>query len=180
MVNSSKLQFTQLQSRIFRILCQHAGENLSFASVASLSDSTPAGAAKAINTIAQDLVIIRKDPKINLTHVSLARTRIAQQFKRTENLQQIYECGLIELLEEKHPGTTIILFGSFSRGEDTVRSDIDIAIIGAKPKDIPLIPHQQTLARKISIQYYSSLQEIDKELRENLCNGIVVAGGVEL
>ena len=77
-------------------------------------------------------------------------------------------------------GSTIILFGSYSRGEDTVNSDIDIAIIGRKEKDVNLKRFEKILERKITINFYSSFKSIHTHLKENIFNGIVLAGGVEL
>ncbi len=50
--------------------------------------------------------------------------------KRVENLKMIYESGIVEELSERFLGGVIILFVSYSYGEDIVRSDIDIAVIG--------------------------------------------------
>ena len=52
------------------------------------------------------------------------------RYKLLHNLKKIYESEIIEFLSEKyHHPKAIILFGSFSRGEDIERSDIDIAIL---------------------------------------------------
>ena len=102
------------------------------------------------------------------------------QIKRAENLKMIYESGLADFLEKELPGSTIILFGSYSRGEDTIRSDIDIAVIGRKEKHINLDDFEKKLERNISINFYASFKEIHKNLKENLFNGIVLFGGVEL
>ncbi|PIN80603.1 hypothetical protein COV16_00550, partial [Candidatus Woesearchaeota archaeon CG10_big_fil_rev_8_21_14_0_10_34_8] len=85
-----------------------------------------------------------------------------------------------DILEEEFPGATIILFGSFSRGDDTSASDIDIAIIGRKEKEINLEKFEKLLERKININSYSALKDVHKDLRENICNGIVLVGGIQL
>ena len=105
---------------------------------------------------------------------------MAVQLKRAENLILMYEAQLSEFLEEELPGATIILFGSYSRGDDTISSDIDIAIIGRKKEPISLKNFERLLERKIILNFYPSLKEIHKELKENICNGIVLSGGIEL
>ena len=60
------------------------------------------------------------------------------RLKRADNLKQIYESGLADFLEKEFAGGTIIFFGSYSRGEDMASSDIDIAVIGRKEKQIDL------------------------------------------
>ncbi|PIU89407.1 hypothetical protein COS64_00860 [archaeon CG06_land_8_20_14_3_00_37_11] len=102
------------------------------------------------------------------------------QLKRADNLKKIYESSLADFLEKEFAGATIILFGSYSRGEDATTSDIDIAVIGRKEKTLNLTQFSRLLERKIIINYYDSWEKIHKHLKENLCNGITLAGGVEL
>ena len=92
----------------------------------------------------------------------------------------IYESKLIDFLYEKFPEATIILFGSYSYGEDTINSDIDIAIIGTKEKDINLTEFEKKLEHNISINFYDNLHKINKHLRNNILNGIILKGGIEL
>jgi predicted nucleotidyltransferase len=102
------------------------------------------------------------------------------QLKRVDNLKHLYESGIVNYLETECAGATIILFGSFSRGEDTIHSDIDIAVIGRKEKQLNLTNYEKQFERKININYYESFQKIHKHLKENLANGIILVGGFEL
>jgi predicted nucleotidyltransferase len=102
------------------------------------------------------------------------------QLKRADNLKHIYASGLSDFLEKEFAGATIILFGSYSRGEDIINSDIDIAIIERKDKVIDLAAYEKILDRKINLNFYESLKKVHKHLKDNLCNGIIIAGGIEL
>ena len=102
------------------------------------------------------------------------------QLKRVENLKLIYESGLADFLEKEFAGGTIIFFGSYSRGDDTIKSDIDLAIVGRKEKIIQLDKFEKMLERKININFYKSFKDIHKNLKENIFNGIVLFGGIEL
>ena len=180
-MNTNKLKFTALQNQIFRLLCIKAGQKLNQREIARTLKVTPSGVAKALLLLEKEkVVIVEKDKLMNLNLISLNRTQKILKFKQLENLKQIYELELVEFLEENFPGTTIILFGSFARGEDTTKSDIDIAIIGTKKKIANLEFFEKSLERQININNYTSFKDINKELKENLFNGIVLAGGIEL
>ena len=97
-----------------------------------------------------------------------------------KNLGFLYESGLVDYLIEKYSESTIILFGSYSYGEDNSSSDIDFAVIGAKEKNVQLEKYEEILERKILLQFYKNLKEINKNLKENILNGIIIKGGVEL
>ncbi len=179
-----KLNWTILQQKIFRYLCVNSGESINQRGIASYLRASPTAVGNSIKKLEKEkLATSSAHPKMNLITYELNRdNRKAIELKRTENLRLIYESYLIENLEENFPGCTIILFGSYSKGEDTKESDIDIAIIGSKEKRIDKLvkKFEKILEREININFYDSFKEINKELKENLFNGIVLSGGIEL
>jgi DNA-binding MarR family transcriptional regulator len=136
-----KLKFTTLQMEIFRLLCIKSGEKINQRQTAKFLKSSPTAIAKSLPKLEKENLITKEKQKtMNLVLISLNRNnQKTMQLKRAENLRMIYESELNLFLEEENPGATIILFGSFSRGDDTTTSDIDIAVIGRKEKEINLI-----------------------------------------
>ena|SRR3989344_4573846 len=180
-MDTYKVKWTQLQSEIFRLLCIKAGEELNQRTMAKMLNVTATTIANALPSLEKEGLISREQyKKMNLNIIKLKRTQKAMQLKRVENLKMIYETGLAEFLIHHHPGTAIVLFGSYSRGDDITASDIDIAVIGMKEIDLDPAPYEKKLERTISMHYLVSLKEVSTEFRENLCNGIVLHGGIEL
>ncbi len=178
-----KFKWTRLQNEIFRLLCIKVFQSLTQREIALLLKVSPTAVSNALNELTNEKIVdvVKYKGKNNFFSIELNRENPKTVFlKRVENLKMIYESGLVEYLEEKFPGTAIVLFGSYSRGEDTMRSDIDIAIIGSKEKNISLSKFDKLLERKIFLNFYDSLSKINKELRENICNGIILEGGLEL
>lgn len=182
MVNTPPLKLTNLQQEILRLLSRKAGTTLNQRQIANHLGVTPPAVMKALPLLEKEgLIRIQQDPETKRWAIGLNRDHHrVRQLKRVENLKQIYRSGLADFLEKEFAGATIILFGSYSRGEDIVNSDIDIAVIGRKEKQVGLIKYEQQLERKININFYDSFRKIHKHLQENLCNGIVIVGGVEL
>ncbi|MBU2637703.1 MAG: nucleotidyltransferase domain-containing protein [Nanoarchaeota archaeon] len=181
-MDTYKVKFTSLIGDAFRLLCIKAGETLSQRQIANMLNISPTAAATAIRQLEKaGLARAEKSRQGNIRLISLNRDSIeAIALKRAENFKQISESGLVWQLPEQFPGAAIVLFGSYSRGEDVTSSDIDIAVIGAKEKGIELSLFETALERKIVLQFYKSLGAIHKNLRENLINGIVLYGIVEL
>ena len=177
-----KLNFTKLQNRIFRLMCIDAGKKLNLSEIAKKLKVSVTAISKATPIIEKSgLIKVEKDKKMNLTIVFLNRDNYkTMQFKRIENLKQIYEVGLVDFLEDKLAGGAILLFGSYSRGDDTYDSDIDLAVIGRKEEQINLENFKKNLERKININFYNSFKEIHKYLKNNILNGIILSGSVEL
>ena len=182
MINIYKLKLTSLQQEILRLLFIRTGKQLNQNNIAKALSVSPAAVMKALPKIRDgNLINMSQDKESKRWAIELnTDNHRVMQIKRAENLKMIYESGLADFLEKELPGSTIILFGSYSRGEDTIRSDIDIAVIGRKEKHINLDDFEKKLERNISINFYASFKEIHKNLKENLFNGIVLFGGVEL
>jgi predicted nucleotidyltransferase len=182
MVNIYKLKLTKLQQEILRLLFVRAGTPLNQRNISKILDVSQPAVMKALPELEkEDLINLKQDKESKRWSVELNRSNHkAMQLKRTDNLKQIYESGLADLLEKEFAGASIFLFGSYSRGEDTVTSDIDIAVIGRKEKQYDMTSFEKLLERKININFYESWKKIHKHLKENICNGIPIAGGVEL
>ena len=182
MINIYKLRFTITQLEIIRFLFLKAGMSFNARALATALDVSQPAISKAIPSIRKHGIInTQKDKDSGRWLIELNRDEPwVMELKRADNLRLVYESGLSGFLEQEFPGGTIILFGSFSRGDDTVESDIDIAIIGRKEKEVRLETYEKILGKRIVINFYSSLKDIHKDLRENLCNGIVLTGGIEL
>lgn len=189
MVKMYKLKLTRLQQEIMRFLYVKAGTSFNARALARhLKVSQPA-ISKALPHLAnEELVNVKKDKDSGRLSIELNRDNpLVIGYKRAENLRMLYESGLAEFLHETFPGGTIILFGSYSRGEDVwtkeleeYKSDIDIAIIGTKSKGIDLTKYEKELEREIVINFYPSWKDIHKHLKNNILNGIVLDGGIEL
>jgi|SRR3989338_7672349 len=98
------------------------------------------------------------------------------RYKRLRNLESIYTSGIVDYLSNayNHP-KNIILFGSYSRGDDIERSDIDIAICTNKRLNLNLEKYGRILKKRINI-HEIDLNKATEEFKANLANGIVLEG----
>ena len=176
MVNIYKLRLTNLQQEILRLLFVKAGISLNQRQIARFLEVTQPAVIKALPRLEKEnLITVNQDKETKRWSIALNReNHNVMRLKRVDNLKQIYESRLADFLEKEFAGATIILFGSYSRGEDIVNSDIDIAIIGRKDKVLDMEAYEKILERKININAYDSFNTIHKYLKENLYMGIVL------
>ena len=175
-----KLNFTILELEIFSFLGSNAGELFSQREIAKKLKVSPTAVSNSMKNLdRKNLIKIEKIKTINFTSFNRDNPR-AIELKRTENLKQIYISELSNFIEEQFAGATIILFGSYSKGEDTKTSDIDLAIIGRKDKIINIEKFEKSLNRKININFYDSWKNIQKHLKNNILNGITLHGSIDL
>ena len=101
--------------------------------------------------------------------------------KRLFNTKKIFESGLIDYLAEEYSNPVVVLFGSYSKGEDTEDSDIDLYIETPSKKDIKLNKFEKILKRKIQAFYYPNIRQIsNSHLSNNIINGVVLNNFLEV
>jgi len=102
------------------------------------------------------------------------------------NLEMIYASPIISAIYELFPNPkSIILFGSYRKGDDTEKSDIDIAveILGEKEMEIiklGILP-ELGFRKKVPVNVHVfSRNKINPNLFANIANGIVLDGFLEV
>ena len=110
--------------------------------------------------------------------------RISKQFlleKRLFNIQQLFSSGLIPFLVEQLSNPTIVVFGSYSKGEDIEQSDIDIYVEFPSKKKVILDKFEKIFQKKIQIFICKNIQDVEnKELANNIVNGTTLNGFLEV
>ncbi len=134
---------------------------------------------KKINIVKKE--IIKNKSKVGQSHGWKANQENStfKEYKKIHNLKSIYLSNIIKKIAEETSPNVIVLFGSFSRGEDIEESDIDL-FVQSKEKDINLKAYEHKLGRKINITFASDPKDINKELLQNIINGIVLYGYLEV
>ncbi|MBI2575528.1 nucleotidyltransferase domain-containing protein [Candidatus Woesearchaeota archaeon] len=93
---------------------------------------------------------------------------------------KLYESGLISRLYSAYNAPeAIILFGSYGKGEDTSKSDIDLAVITKRRIKLGLGKYENALKRKIQV-FEMETGKVDKNMLTSLANGIVLEGYLSL
>ncbi len=171
-----KLKLTVLQQEILRFLMIHSGIKFTQNQIATSLDVSPAAVSKSLPILRnKDYVKIVKDQTTKRLSIILNRDNLRiVDLKRIENLKLLVESGFMDYLRENLPGKQIILFGSYSRGEDIERSDIDIAVIG-KEKVIEVKNFEKRLKRNININFYNTMPT-DENLKNNIMRSIMLEG----
>ncbi len=100
--------------------------------------------------------------------------------KKLSNIRRLYSLGLIDLFNKEFNNPAIVVFGSYAKGEDVENSDIDL-YIEAQAKKMDFKELEKRLGRKIQVFMHKNIYKIgNKELANNIMNGIVLNGFVEV
>ena len=105
--------------------------------------------------------------------------------KLYDNLEKLRISEIVEDLEKKFDYPAIIVFGSYASAYDDKNSDVDICLITNIKKEFNTEKYERILNRKVSPHFFSDKEwERNKiknrQLVNNICNGIVLSGQLEV
>ncbi|MBS3093524.1 nucleotidyltransferase domain-containing protein [Candidatus Pacearchaeota archaeon] len=102
------------------------------------------------------------------------------------NIENIYESNILGEIRKVIPNSrAIILFGSYRKGDDTEKSDIDIAVEVIDNEDLRInqlgIIHEIGFRKNVPVNLHIfSRNKIDLNLFANIANGILLDGFLEV
>ena len=140
---------------------------------------SPPTVSAIVHKLEDEEILVLKHEK----HLECAYPSPGDRFKRLKqsfNLLSIYDCGLVEALVKSYNfPEAVVLFGSYSRGEDTKRSDVDLGIVTKRRIVFSTASFEKKLGRKISI-HELDISKASSEFLNDLANGIVLEGYLKL
>ena len=104
--------------------------------------------------------------------------KLFKKEKMVYNLFSVLNSGMIEFIEERLMPKSIVLFGSYQRGEDTESSDVDL-FVECKEEELNLNKFEKKLDRKVQLHFKENFGSYSNELKNNIINGTVLMGFLE-
>ena len=175
-------QKSVFKSNIWQVFEIFTDEPLSMHYIKEISKKinlAPTSVKIYIKDLEKNNIIIRKKGERFEGYIANRENKNFLFYKKIINLIKIKESGVVEFIKDKLHPKTISLFGSYLKGEDIEKSDIDILIISKIRKDINLEKYEAILKRNIHLIIEEDLQKINKNLKLEIINGIVLEGYLE-
>ena len=103
------------------------------------------------------------------------------KIKKTHHyIEKMFKIGLIDYLIEKLSSETIILFGSFRKGESVKESDIDLFVVTHEKQNLNLLRFEKKLKHNIELHMKTGLSQVHGNLLNNIVNGIKLYGSFKV
>ena len=128
-----------------------------------------------LKSLVKDDLILKEKKGIYPTYRSNRENESFKMYKKMNLIKEMHKIGLVEHIYSSCIPDVIILFGSASKGEDIEESDIDL-FVKSPEKKIKLETYEKQLNRKISLFFEENFLRLNKELKNNIINGIIIKG----
>ena len=165
--------------RIFWLFCRYPTTKFTIRELAKRAKVVPATAASVVRKL-------EKDGFVQLGTVGkAAQVQAAIENEKFRELKRIL--NIYSLLEIKNALTefynypdAIIAYGSYAKGEDIERSDIDIAVISKLKKEFDAKPFEKKMGREIHIMRFDDWKEAPENLKGSIINGTKLYGTIDV
>ena len=101
-------------------------------------------------------------------------------YKKLYNLYLLHKFEIVEKIVLSFRPKAVVLFGSYSKGEDMEGSDIDLLVLSSRRESIDLTRFERKLHRKINLVIVDSLDKSSSEFKNGVANGMVLYGYVKV
>ena len=91
-------------------------------------------------------------------------------------IEKMFEIGLIDYIVKELNPETVILFGSFRKGESVKESDIDLFVMTHSKKEIDLKKYEKKIGHEIELHVQTGIKKLPDNLLNNVVNGIKLYG----
>lgn len=167
------------KKKILKLFFEQPAKSFQIREIAKLSKIPKTTANRYINELLKENLIKKEKKGVFPSYTSNETEFYYKFYKKIYFLEDIYRSGLIEDIEKKLYPKSIILFGSFAKAEYTKDSDIDI-FVQAKEQSIDLLKFEKKLKHKINLFFEENLNNVSKELFNNIINGTKLAGYIKV
>jgi len=132
-----------------------------------------------INAFVKKGIVIRQKGGIFPTFRANNESELYRFEKKQEYLKRIMDSGFLDYIEKETNSKCIILYGSFAKGENDSKSDLDL-FVQARDTKIDVSSFEKKLGHPINILFENDINKLSSELFNNILNGIKLRGYVKV
>ena len=174
------------EERVLELFLNEPTKHWHFSKIMSSANVSRRVASRWLNKFQDEDIIRHIKPKAKMPYFQGNWEHVNyKNQKRVYTLNKLYETGLLNRLQILKNVKTIVIFGSFARGDWNTNSDVDIFIFG-NPEDLEFGKFWKGLgfqgkSREVQVYTFKSKEEIKdvcSGLMNNIAKGYFVKGSI--
>ena len=165
--------------KILQLFIENPNKDFSVRGIARKLELSHATVIKHIDNLLKLHLINKKEETLYPTYYANIENPQYKFYKKNHIIFKINKTGLIEFIQKQTLSSSIVLFGSCAKGVFTEKSDIDL-FVESKESKVDIKKYEKKLNRKINLLFESNINNLSKELRNNIVNGIILFGFIKI
>ncbi len=147
---------------------------------------SPTTAGKILENLRKENYLLKRKERGHLLYRANTDGEEYKNLKAFYNVSKITNSGLVNfLVDEFNYPEAIVLFGSYAKAENTLKSDIDIFVLSEVKKEPDVSKFEKALKCKIQLfsadrTKFNQMANDSKELLNNILNGRILYGYLEV
>jgi predicted nucleotidyltransferase len=119
-----------IQLTVLELFIKNPYERYYLREASRILDISPMTVKRTLDILVQERLLVREKFKNQILYKANMDSAAFKHLKVAYNLAWLEEKNLVEFLKEKLPGlSSLVLYGSFAKGENDEKSDIDLLAI---------------------------------------------------
>ncbi|MFT4305162.1 MAG: nucleotidyltransferase family protein [Candidatus Woesearchaeota archaeon] len=167
--------FKNNKYKILELFIEFPNKDFSVRGIARNLKLSHATILKYIDNLLEIGLIKKKEETLYPTYFANIENKKYKFYKKNYLILKLINYGIIDFIQKKTFSSLIILFGSCAKATFNEKSDIDI-FVEAKNTKIDLSKFEKILNRKINILFEEDINNLSKELKNNIINGVILYG----
>ncbi|MEW5896648.1 MAG: nucleotidyltransferase domain-containing protein [Nanoarchaeota archaeon] len=165
--------------KILELFIEFSSKDFSVRGIARQLKLSHATVLKYITDLEKLSLIKKKEATLYPTYFANTESQKYKFYKRNWLVFKITQSGLVDNIQKEALPSSIILFGSGAKAVFTEESDIDI-FVEANETKFDFSKYEKKLNHKINILFEQNINNLSKELRNNIINGILLYGFIKI
>lgn len=168
-----------LKSSIWKVFEVFVNEPIKIHYIKEISKKinlAPTSVKKHIDGLKDSSLIIKKKGERFEGYIANRENENFLFYKKMFNLIIIKESGILDYIKDNLYPKSIVLYGSYLRGEDIEKSDIDLFIISKTKKSLNFEKYERVLKRKVHVILEENLNRLNENIKLEIINGLVLYG----
>jgi len=167
------------QLNILNVFFENPSKEFHIRGIAKKLNIPKTTVANKVNSFLRSGLLVKNEEGVFPTYKANVSGEEYSFQKKVSFLTKLNSSKLVDYLDEEFSPRVIILFGSFAKAEYDSESDIDI-FVQAPESDYDLSSYENELGHKINLFFEPSLNNLSKELLNNILNGYKLRGFIRL
>ncbi|MBD3304434.1 hypothetical protein GF343_04765 [Candidatus Woesearchaeota archaeon] len=165
--------------KILELFIEFPAKDFSVRGIARKLSLSHATVLKYIEDLQKLELIKKKKETLYPTYYANTESPEYKFYKKNWLVFNLTKSGLIDFIQKQTLPSAIVLFGSGAKATFTDKSDIDI-FVEAKESELDLSKYEKKINRKINLLFESNINNLSKELRNNIVNGVILYGFIKI